>query len=1439
MANYTSTANVVLSVNGKQASQMLNKLGQEAQQLEKKILDAANAGDKATMKKLQRELTNTNRLMDQLRGSSSTAEQVLKRLDKATPKELNKALKQLRAELNNIERGTAAWDAQMAKIKAVKQELKGLNSEMSQSVTPNESTWSKLKGYWTSFTGGITAAIAALTGFINASREAVKAYAEMEQEMANVRKFTGMTSDEVEALNEEFKKIDTRTSREDLNKLAQEAGRLGKTSQEDVLGFVRAADKINVALDDLGDDATLKLSKLTGIFGDEERLGTEKALLSVGSVINELSQNCSAGAPYLAEFASRMGGVGSQAGMSVQEIMGFAAVLDSNNQALESSATALSQVIVRIYQDPAKYAKVAGLDVQKFSELVKTDMNAALIELLSTLNQAGSMDVLSPMFKDMGEKGSNAISTLATLANHIQDVKDQQLVANKAFEEATSIDVEFAVQNETLQAKLEKQEKTLHEITVELGQRLQPVINLVNTTTIATMKAVSILVEFIIKYRREILSLAAGIAAYTIAININKIATTAWIALQRAGHATATIGKAAVLALEIAYFRLTGQVTKATAATRLFGIVTKLSPLGLLIGVITTLIGLLATYVMRTNEAKKAAAEHAKQVEEQRMAYEQWKKSLTDTNALEQQYCREELDRLKRLYNSATDEKKSKEERIQAAQALMKLYPDYFGQLSTEQIMVGQATQAYKDLRVSILEAARARAVLKKAEENYGQLLEKEEQFHNSKESLHQASTTYAAAAKIARLEIEKQAAKQVQDYRNAPGDNYTFNNIGAIHDNLRRRNNGNDVSDEQLTKALAANLFARADLQNSNLVSDETRGKLTAAASAMKKHYADKEQARKDIAEINKSLEYLQESNPEVFAENDLKAATENTPTLPPGGGGAGGGGKGNKSKSDQFAAEKEWRERQEALARISYATGQSDYLAHTKRMDEILVKFYEKQLQHTDISESERLTITAQWREAQAKQRKNAVDNLTRQEIEQEQAANDERMTNIKQFYLDGEIDKATYDQQMEEAEIRHQQILINITKEGSKERLQAERQLQSLLINQMQRRQQEKERLEAQYAAMKKDYFGDNPQEAQAKYDADLALLKVVYDREIQAAGDNAAEKLRIEEAFEKAKLALKKKYGLLAEEDTRNAMQKGVAASAEWLQSDGGKAVTGSLNTISSGMSAIFSQMSSIVQAELDMQTAAINKRYDTEIAQAEGNTYKIKKLEKDKEKEIAKAKQEANRKMFAMQVIQAVAQTATNALNAYGSAAAVPVVGYILAPIAAAMAVAAGAMQIATIKKQQQASEAQGYSEGGFTPPGRKDEAVGVVHAGEWVASQKLVNNPRTRPMLEALDYAQRTNTIGSITAADVSRTITAPAILATQSASPAVVVQSAPPTVVVEQNSEYAATMRRLAERLNEPFVTVNTVTGDYGIQKAQDDYALLMKNKSPKSSKK
>lgn len=298
--------------------------------------------------------------------------------------------------------------------------------------------------------------------------------------------------------------------------------------------------------------------------------------------------------------------------------------------------------------------------------------------------------------------------------------------------------------------------------------------------------------------------------------------------------------------------------------------------------------------------------------------------------------------------------------------------------------------------------------------------------------------------------------------------------------------------------------------------------------------------------------------------------------------------------------------------------------------------------------------------------------------------------------------------------------------------------------------------------------------------------------------------------------------------------------------DFLDSDTGKAIVGGFETVVSGMSSLFSGLTSIVEAELEIQTAAIESRYDRELSLCEGNTYMEKKLEKQKEAEIAKAKNEANKKAFAMQVIQAVAQTALSAINAYSSAASIPLIGYIIAPIAAATAVAAGMVQIAALKKQQQASEAQGYASGGYTKKGAKYEEAGIVHAGEWVASQELLSNPVASQMIQTLDYAQRTNTIGSLTSDDVSQSITAPAVLARNSNT----ALSTPKQVIVKNSqdmsggsslsseslSEYANTMRALKDRLDQPFLTVNSITGDTGIEQAQSEYDRLIKNKTPKS---
>ncbi len=1393
MANYNTSANIILTVNGKQAQKMLISLEKDAQRLEKNILKAATAGDKASMRKLQRELNTTKKTMDQLRGTAFNVDNVLRRLDKASPRELNKTLKLLQQQLNGIERGSAAWTAHTAKIKAVKAELAKVNA----TLVTQQTMWTRMNNWLNTCQTAIMGMAAAIAGLVMAGRKAVNAFAGMEEELANTRKYTRMSEQDVLKLNEAFEKMDTRTPREKLNELAQEAGRLGKNTIESVQGYVEAADIINVALVDLGEGATQTIAKITNIFGVEEMLGTKDAMLAVGSTVNVLSQNCTASKPYLVEFAQRMAGIGSQAGMTIPQILAFGAVLDANGQKVEMSATAIQKVIMKLANKNKEFAATLGLDAEKLNQTLKHSAKDGLLMFLEALQNMGrsvgfenATMTLAPAFKEMGLDAARVSQVLSTLAMHIDEVKWQLGNAEQAFNEASSATNEFNIFNNTAQASIDKAKNRVHELAVQLGEKLFPVMRHIYTSSGIFLRVLNTMVDFFIKYRREIITLVVTIASYNAIMLVYNTRTVLATRATALFHGALRVLRTLLPALKLLFTPLINAIQYFTnglqvnyAMQERWRKSMQAMKFSNWVGLILAVAGAVYMLASRWKESQKAA-------EEARKEQEEYKKSLTDIDEASSQHCANEVARLELLYNAAIDESKSKDERRKAAEKLQKLYPDYFKNLSAEEIMVGRAKSAYDKLRDSIIEVARARAAAAKIEENEKELLTLEQQEEALKKKRDEAKQTYDSAVDA------WESARQ--------------------EESIRSRGYGNS------TDAAASNIvnvgpYARRVTET---------GKAYRASEAAYNQNVNKQ------AMLNNANKYLSEK----YKISSDAIAQNNNPEITPGSGAGGAGdtpkGGGSSAHTDKFAKEKQWRDQQEALARISYAKGETDYVTHTARMSQILVEFYERELLHTDLGETERLQIMAQWEEAKKKQR----DEETASTLEDENSRHNKEIAELKQFYIDGKISKETYDLKTEEAEIKHQRNLAYLTKEGSKERLQAESQLQSLLIAQMQRKQQEAEKLEKKYQDMKKDYFGDTPQERQAKLDADLELLKVVYDREIQAAGDNAEEKLRIDEAYEKAKLALKKKYGLLSEEDTRNAMERGVAKTVEWLNSDGGKAITGSLETLTSGMSAVFSQLSTLMQAELDIQTAAIEKRYEKEIEMVEGNTYKTKRLEEQKEKDIAKAKNEANRKMYAMQVIQAVAQTAQNALSAYGSAAAIPLVGYILAPIAAAMAVAAGAVQVAAIKKQQQASEAQGYSEGGFTRPGRVDEPAGIVHAGEWVASQRLVNNPTTRPMLEALDYAQRNNTIGSLRMSDVSRSITAPMRLASQGSPQVVVTQSPAPTVVVEQNSDYADTMRQLVDRLNEPFVTVNTVTGDTGIKQAQDEYTTLMRNKTPKS---
>lgn len=1435
MSDINANATVTLTVNGKQAQNMLEQLKRQASDLEDKITKAAAAGDKVQLKKFQRELKQTCRQIGQIESATQGVENVLKRLDKASPKELNRTLKELKRSLNGIERGTDEWNKQCESIKRVKAEIANVNEELRETEKENVGLVDRINGFVDKW-GNIIAGVAAVgTGLVMAGRKAVNAFAEMDAEMANVRKFTGLADDEVKELNEDFKKMDTRTSREDLNKLAEEAGRLGKSSKEDVLGFVKAADQINVALDELGDGATLTLSKLTNIFGDEARLGTEKSLLAVGSVINDLSQNCTASAGYLAEFGKRMAGVGAQAGMTIPQIMAFAAVLDSQGQACEMSATALSQLIMNLFKEPSKIAKATGMDLDELNKALKRSTNEGLLMLLQKLKELGNMDVLAPVFKNMGENGARASQVLATLAGNVEMVKWQQEQATQSFEDATSVTNEFNVQNSTVEAELDKARKRVTELAIELGEKLMPVMKHVISTTTLTLKAMSTTIDFLARNKEAIIVLTAMVAAYTIAVKANAIALkaqAAWHAVCKgtaiAYHAVVNTLQAGHIAFNLVLAKLQGNWAKQSS------LMVDLKRKGLSLasgwGVLLAAAVALGYGIYKTlSKMNEMSASE---------------KALAEVRQKGQEGIVEEKNKIEALIKVAKDEKLSLDDRQKAVNALNKIIPNYNAQLDATTGKYMENKKALDDYLNSLAkkyELEGAKDLLKEIGKEKAKLamelkeaddaIEKDKQINASSNfvggregrAMDTGAATYTAHLKNNKASIQRKIDEQNQK-EHAIFDVYG-NDLGkqAAEETNKKpviTNNGGGgggvpVVDDDKKNKKSDKFKAEQDWQKEQ-------------NALNKKAYMEGE---KDYeAYVSRMEEIEQEYYQKVLANKKItkeeKAEAEASLA------------EAKKKQSDRKNSPDDWKAKEEALNRIAYAKGEKDYEQYTARMDEINVQYWKKKMERSDVSAKDLLEAQAQYQEALKKQE----DNATNASREAEDKAYNAQLAELKQRYIDGLSDTKTYEDAVELAELEHLRKVVQLYKEGTKERLAAEKEYQNkVFANQqkiIQRQQQVKQQL-------KEEYFGANADERLTKYDSDMAALEQVYHAEVKAAGDNAAEKLRIEEAFEKAKLALRKKYAIDSIGVTKNGMEKANEKLANWLESDAGQAVTQSFSTVMSGMGEIFSGVSSLVQAELEKETAAINARYSAEISAAEGNNYKVAKLEKEKQAALAKAKNEANKKLFAMQVIQAVAQTAQNAISAYGSAAAIPVVGYIMAPIAAAMAIAAGMIQIAAIKKQQQASEAQGYAQGGFTPQGRVNEEVGVVHAGEWVASQKLLASPVARPLINALDYAQRTNTIGSLRADDVSRTIIGTGAVASPSPQPVIIqaptdnVASAALAQSAAVLSRYEKTMSQLSKRLNEPFVTVNTVTGDMGIKQAQDEYDTLIRNKSPKSRRK
>ena len=1374
------------------------------------------------MQQYDKEIDSTNMDIKETRRRMQLVNNTLATLKTSSIRDLEYSLKALNRQMRGMQRGTEQFKQMELKAKKLKTALQAVRGE-----GVAQESWIKRCADWSNRMQGIAlGVVTAISGITFTVKKCVEVYAKMDDEMTNVRKYTGQAAEEVERMNEDFKKMDTRTPRKKLNQLAEDAGRLGITSTAAVEEFVDGADKINVALgDDLGDKAVSQIGKLAQMFGEDKTKGLRGAMLATGSAVNELAQNSSASAGYLVDFTARVAGVGKQAGFTQAQIMGLASVLDQNMQQDETAATAVQNLLAKMFQDSAKFAQIAGLNVKEFAKTLKEDANGALLQFLAAMKAKGGFADLAPMFEEMKMDGSRATGVLTVLADKLDDIKTAQDLASEAYSEGTSVLNEFETQNENVQAQLDKASKKFLDLSIELGQKLYPAARYCISAASLGVRALSTLVDFVKKYWRILIVLTAAIVTYTAVSKAKLIAEKAQMAwlnimiLREKAHLVLVgLKTSALKTMAIVQMALTREIKLTTAAQMLWNKVLLANPITAVIAVVAGLTAAIVTLSKETSAAEQAQRDY--------------NDAVTDAN----KQAAEEEASIMRLVSAIQSNTSAESDRKAALEELNgKLMSQHLGNITEEAVRTGQATrqiQSYIDMMkkkivIDGLQKKLAESIAKQAEaedllgegdnDNRGYWKRFWDRLNPFAGGKTQKLNFVAEHKDLLLQNIERE--KQYQQKLMAKINELESQHF-EINDPEPWRNNGYNGKSNDGT------IIKQQRTTGTHQASDKERkarakAEKTAAAEARKREAEAKRKQKQAADSIKAETNELMANNAKAYAEG--------------------------KKTYQQFIDDRQSIQiKGFAKLKQLYGEKSNEYkqlldnqVNVVKQHDAAIQKMNEQTIERERLQKE--ASIKAQYNDASSAIYQNDTalnEALYKNDVEamkKRLALFKDREGSEEWLDLKAEMEQAELDHQLQMQE-SYQNQLKELRQQFGKQDLQAQETMYlnglDTLYKQGLIKEEEYQRMKLeiskQFAAQRASQDAEDHGAGSAQIKIDNKSSEMVNSARAAAGESQSTSNATLGgyfssqvENYQNTMEKLKELYG----NDKQNHaayMQAKAQITSDYLNN-----LVEKTAVVYNGINGILSASSSYAQACSDLEQAKISKNYEKQIAAAGNNSKKKKKLEEKRDKELAAAKSKANKKAMKIEIAQAIASTAMSAINAYASAAVIPTIGWTLAPIAAGMATAAGMIQLAAIKKQHQA-EAAGYYEGGYTGGTRYRKQAGIVHEGEFVANHNAVNNSSIRPALDLIDRAQRSNTVGSLTADDITRSLG-------QGGSAVV----APVVNVNNDNTEVRqsldgvnAAVSRLTQTLDDGIEVEVPISGRRGLHRRLQDYQRILNNK-------
>nr|DAN52401.1 MAG TPA: tail tape measure protein [Caudoviricetes sp.] len=619
-----------------------------------------------------------------------------------TMEELRKHINATSVALKNAVPGTENW-------RRFNRELQTSRTRMAELTSQSKSTYDTLCGTMeklASYVISIRGAWQSFGGVRNQIAKATDAYLEYDEALTDAMKTTNLSKEEITTLSERLKKIDTKTAQNELLALVRAGGKLGIDGADNLLGFTRAADKINVALsDDLGGNAEAAITaigKMTDIFNLQEEFGIEKAMLKVGSAINELGMASTANEGYIVDFSKRLAGIAPNADISIDKVLGMAATLDKYGQQAETASTAIGQTIMAMFKRTETFAGIAKMSLQEFADLLDKDVNEALLRVLEGMNDGGGLSSVVAAMDEMHLNGQRASTVLGTLSKNVNELRSQQQLANQAFEEGISLDNEFETKNTSLTAQMEKRKKAILKNVVAMGQELMPVVKEVMSITEVAMGTLANLVFLLMKYKAAVIGASAVLGIYVTWKKLSAFWTKEHHKALAAELATMRHAKASTLALATVQNLLAGSFKGAAIAAKMFGRALMANPVGLVVAGFMALGAVIGHLISKSGEATKALRKLNKQTKDTTSGYVEAKTKID-----------EERRSLESLLDSVRKANLGSKERADAIKKINDRYGDYLPKLLTEKSSNEEIETALKNVNTQL-----EKKILLQAKEN-------------------------------------------------------------------------------------------------------------------------------------------------------------------------------------------------------------------------------------------------------------------------------------------------------------------------------------------------------------------------------------------------------------------------------------------------------------------------------------------------------------------------------------------------------------------------------------------------------------------------------------------------------------------------------------------------------------------------------------------------